>query len=237
MAKNLFRTFLESTQGATFHESPKTIAIVDTAAFVVFQSAWEALCTEMTSLLQGNHDPDFVANLKLARTKAVSFSGMLDETKVKVKAAMDIGSFLQVFNSFCNPVSSSQLRTLLDNASAAYSAMFVEAGVGEGTPAGTGMHISWVSQDEYVMFTSYYQPILFGETTDELPNYLVFLSTFYDTPTPDEQPQEVQCVRSDAVLVVVQSLRLSSFWIPIYTFLGVTQRSVLRSRETLILSG
>jgi hypothetical protein len=187
MAKQLHRTFLESTQGEVSHQSPKTIAIVDTKAFVAFQTAWETFCAEMTRLLKGNDDADFVANLKRARTQSVAFSGTLDDANVKVLAAMDIGSFLSVFNSFCEPVASSQLRTLLDGVSAAYAAMFVERGVGKGTSAGTGMHITWVSQEEYATYTEYYQPLLSGATTDELPNYLVFLSTFYTTPTPDAQ--------------------------------------------------
>jgi hypothetical protein len=154
---------------------------------VMFQSAWEALCAEMTRLLEAGDDADFVANLKRARTQTIGFSGNLDDATVKVQAGMDIGSFLAMFDSSCNPVASSQLRALLDAASSAYSAMFVERGVGPGTPEGTGMHISWVSEEEYDMFTSIYQPKLFNQTTDELPNYLTFLATFYSTPTPAAQ--------------------------------------------------
>jgi hypothetical protein len=188
MAKQFYQTFLSSTHGSDGHENPKTMAIVDTAAFVMFQSAWEALCAEMTRLLEAGDDADFVANLKRARTQTIGFSGVLDsDPNVRVLSGMDIGSFLAMFESSCNPVASSQLRTLLDAASTAYSAMFVERGVGPGTPEGTGMHITWVAEEEYDMRTSLYHPFQFDQTTDELPNYLNFLATFYNTSTPAAQ--------------------------------------------------
>ena len=186
LAVEVVNTFVSSDQGNGYHDQPKTLAVIDTNAFGVFRSAWEALCAEMTSILQANDDPDFHASLQRARGKAISFMGSLDDPSVTVKAAMDIGSFLAVFQSLCSIDPDSPLSGIFELALSSYNAMFVERQVGPGTPAATGMHISWVTKNEYRTYSDYYDPIIFGETPLILnaPNYAAFLRVFYNTETP-----------------------------------------------------
>jgi len=198
-AKNVHSTFLNSLQGESAHQAPKTLAVVDTDAFLLFFQAWEALCAEFFTIIQSNGDPDFYANLGRARSSAVSFAGSLDHSTVKVNAGMDIGSFLQAFQSFCNPDPSSQLSVLLDSALSGYEGMFAATGVGPGTPQATGMHISFVTKQEYNEFTSYYEPMVFSETNPPIrgaPNYLAFLRAYYETATPPEGESDSVCLVS-----------------------------------------
>ena len=78
-------------------------------------------------LEEADDDPDFFASLNRARGQAIFFQGNLDahDPSVRVPAAMDLGSFMQVFDGFCNPLESSSLRVLLDGALAAYRETFV----------------------------------------------------------------------------------------------------------------
>ena len=188
-AINIQNTFLNSLHlpDYGFHATPKTLAVTDTSRFDPFILAWEELMAAMTSLLQANNDPDFYGNLHRARGATVSYSGSLDDPADKLKAAMDIGSFLQTFLDFCQPAPNTPFRILVENALSAYNDMFVVTGNGPGSPPGTGMHISWVSKEVYNQFTAYYNAILFEASPpiiQDVPNYFAFLQTYYTSVTP-----------------------------------------------------
>jgi len=185
-AQNIQETFLTSTQGSGEQQTPKTLAIVNAEGFAGFIQAWEALCAEFIALIEANDDPDWYATLGRARSAAVSFEGNLDnDPSIKVNSAMDIGSFLDTFEAFCNPDPSSQLSLAVDEAQAAYKQMFVVAGVGPGTPTGTGMHITFVTKMEYSTYPECYEDV-FGAVPpiNGAPNYQSFLRAYYESVTP-----------------------------------------------------
>ena len=186
----IIETFATSTQGEVFHDSPKTLGVIDTSLFEPFLTRWEALCAAMKAILDADNDPDFVAALIRARTGTTSFTGMLDPPgTTNTLSAMDIGSFLQTLFTMCQPTAGSQLASLLDDTYTAYLEMFVEFQRGPTTPGGTGMHISWVVKQEYLgPYFEYYQPQVFPEGSDpfvtDAPNYFAFLDAYYKTKSP-----------------------------------------------------
>ena len=47
LAVEIIETFATSTQGEVFHDSPKTLGVIDTSLFEPFLTRWEALCAAM----------------------------------------------------------------------------------------------------------------------------------------------------------------------------------------------
>ena len=188
-------TFVSSTQDYGYHDTPKTLALVDTAAYSVFLDAWEALSSYMADLLSSGTDADFHAILNRSRGNTISFSGSLDNPSVQVNAAMDIGSFLLVFQSLCQPDPSGELAALLNDAIQSYTNTFVASETGPGTVAATGMHVSWVSKQEYTTET-YYDGIVFAQDPPLIqgaPQYLRMLANFYLAPTPESNAGDSVC--------------------------------------------
>jgi len=206
MAKNLQKNFLEQSQVFGFlgewldiQLTPKTLAIVDTSLFTDFLDAWDALCAEFTSLLET--DTDFFTHLYRARNSAIAFQGAADDAGSTTPSAIDVGSFLTQLKVLCAPAAGSNLLTLLSKAEETYATMFVVRGVGEGTPSATGMHITWplrrVYEGENYQFL--YQS-LFNTTlplaTDDAPNFLGFLSTYYEASSPIDNGEPSVCTQT-----------------------------------------
>jgi hypothetical protein len=154
MSRNLHTNFLEQLQGQEDHQTPKTMAIVDTQAYLVFLGAWEALSSEFNLRLAS--DADFVTFLRRARSSSLAFMGVYDGGDSKNSSALDIGSFMSTFETFCAPDPDNDLASLLEDAEAAYTDMFMEQGVGEGTPPATGMHINWPTRRVYQDILEWY---------------------------------------------------------------------------------
>ena len=196
LGQEIVSTFVSSTQGDGYHQTPKTLALVDTAAYSVFLDAWEALSSYMADLLSSGTDADFHAILNRSRGNAISFEGALDDPSVQVNAAMDVGSFLLVFQSLCQPDQSSELAALLNNAIQTYTNAFVTTETGPGTVAATGMHVTWVSKQEFITYRADYEPIIFQTDTPIIqgaPQYLRMLANFYIAPTPESNAGDSVC--------------------------------------------
>ena len=188
MAQNLHSNFLSQTQGFGRHLTPKTLALVSTDGFNTFLSAWDALSAELQRVLDAGNDPDYFSQLSRARAASIAFESGLDRPGSTTPSALDIGSFIDTFISFCDVDPTSTLHTVLDDAQAAYDAMFIETGVGPGTKAATGMHITWPFKKEYVKHPTILDALLFNSSfvfaAVDAPNWLAFLRTYYDTTTP-----------------------------------------------------
>ena len=168
------------------------MAVVNTTAYSDFRDAWDAMCSAMADILASGNDADFHASLMRARGNTLSFAGYLDAPPVpQLNSAMDIGDFFVRFFDLCVPDESSDLYLLMVNAYNAYLALFVEAGVGPGTTSrATGMHITWVSKQEFLNYPEFYGDAVFPATGSSplmgAPNYSRFLELLYFTSTPTE---------------------------------------------------
>jgi hypothetical protein len=183
MAQDLYGTFLEQKQGKN-HQTPKTLAIIDTTKFMDFLVAWEALAAELSRLLDTN-DPYLLPILNRARQVAISFQGYSDEGKQQT--AVDIGSFLATFDALCQPVAGVPLQSLRSTAADKYMAMQVATGVGPGTQAATGVQLFWPTRRDYALDKTFYTKVLFNDptsATQDAPNWLVFLQKFYSASEP-----------------------------------------------------
>jgi hypothetical protein len=196
MAKNFHTNFLEQLQGQEDHTPPKTMAIVDTQLYTVFIAAWDALSAEFNLRLAD--DADFVTFLRRARSSSLAFMGPFDGEESRSSSALDIGSFLSTFKTFCAPDPDSDLWFLLEVAEDTYSNMFIRQGVGEGTPPATGVHINWPTRRVYQDILErypYYSYHLFDSTyaTASAPNWLEFLENYYVSVLPSDTTDGSVC--------------------------------------------
>jgi hypothetical protein len=197
MAENLFTSFLSETQAAVeygapdVHDLPKTMAIVNVTAFNAFHKAWEALSSQMLTILASDRDPNFYAALSRARDATLSFSGYLGDN-----TAIDIGSFLDQLYSICDPDISS-LAPLINLTRATYVEQFLLRGVGTGTAAATGMHVTWPGKGEYRADPEFFDTELFSAYyDDDAPEWMSFLLTFLNATTPTEAGENSACLAS-----------------------------------------
>jgi hypothetical protein len=186
LAIDIHSNFLSQTQGHSFHLTPKTLSIVDTAKFSVFLSAWDTLSAAMEDLLESK-DPEFFTQINRARNQAIMFTSVIDLEGTNRPSAMDIGSFLQELTLSCVPDTESSVARLLQSTLDFYDDMFVVQGVGEGTVAATGMHITWPVRSEYFVDQAFFDQIMFDSdvyATTDAPNWLSFLKRYYGSSTP-----------------------------------------------------
>jgi hypothetical protein len=185
MAQNLQQSFLTETQDTANstltagHQTPKTLAIVDTTAYTEFIASLESLSLDLTSRLDAVNDPALIKILSRARGQTLSFEGYIDFPGALVPSAMDIGQFFEQFNSLCNIDPASSLKTLMANAQSAYDAMFVVRGVGPGTANATGMAVLWPYLRLYQSNPLLYDEYLSNSSAVATPNWLDFLATYY----------------------------------------------------------
>lgn len=190
--------FIEQPQGL-FHESPKTLSIVETSGFNAFFAAWEALSLKFKSLLDANNDADIFAHLRRARVQSLAFEGYFDQAGTRTPSLVDIGSFLEIFELLYSPTVGSVLETSLEAAQSAYDAMFVLRRSGPGTPAATGMHIMWPFCTLHAQNSDFFSQLLFDDSlvtaTSDAPNYQDFLQTYYASSIPPASDSSV-CTNS-----------------------------------------
>jgi hypothetical protein len=206
MAKDLQMYFLSETQDTNAsdfsagHQTPKTLAIIDTNLYTEFLAAWEVLASDLTIRLNATNDPAFVKILSRARSQTLSFDGYVDSPGTRLPSCMDIGQFFVQLNLLCNIDPESSLKESLDAAQSAYNAMFVVRGVGPGTANATGMAIVWPYLSTYKNLPSFYNDYLFNASnvyaTVDAPNWLNFLKTYYDTQTPQRNTTKSVCLNS-----------------------------------------
>jgi hypothetical protein len=159
-------------------QSPKIMTIVDLTKFMTFIAAFEEFFAGMLDQVQT--DPSLLTFVARARSSSVAFEGGLDASLgASSPSALDIGSFLMKMEEICAPVGS--LQTSLANARAAYADMIVAHGIAPGTARGTGMHIVWPVQVDYVS-NDVWQAVLFNNfnyVTTIIPNFRAFLQHFF----------------------------------------------------------
>lgn len=172
-SKQILKFFISETQGGSSHRSPKTMAILNTDKFATFIEAFESLSADMLANLVAG-DVSLHTFISRARAASVAFEGIVDVVGAEWPSGLDIGSFFENFQSLCNPTGT--LGTDLQTAINAYNDMFEEVGIGEGTAAGTGMHITWPAQSEFDAEEPLWDQVLFVNefySTEIIPNFKV----------------------------------------------------------------
>jgi Clostripain family len=184
MAKEILDTFLTETQGGTSHQSPKTMAILDTNKFNTFIGAFESFSADLLAELKAG-DVSLHSFVSRARSSAVAFEGIVDAVGSQNPSSLDLGSWLYQFKELCNP--GEPLQDDLDTAITTYEDMFVDQGVGPGTSAGTGIHITWPNQGEFSANKALWNQVLFNNAnyvTQITPKFQEFLQWFLSSSTP-----------------------------------------------------
>ena len=173
LSKQILKFFISETQGGGSHRAPKTMAILNTDNFATFITAFESLSADLTSTLKAG-DISLHTFISRARAASVAFEGIVDVVGSQWPSGLDIGSFLENFKTLCNP--SGAIGTDLETAINAYNNMFEEVGIGEGTAAGTGMHITWPTQSEFDANAPLWDQVLFSNVnyaTSIIPEFKV----------------------------------------------------------------
>ena len=183
LAQDIVHNYITQTQGHLRHLTPKTLSLVDTFKFTTFLQAFDTFCGYLVELLDKGEDPDILAHLHRARNQAIMFTSVVDLEGSQRPSAVDVGSYLKELKNSCRPTPNSDLARSLNTALALYDDMFVIRGVGEGTVAATGMHITFPVRSEYLADTSFFQEILWESNefaTKDAPQWLEFLQLYYD---------------------------------------------------------
>jgi len=185
LAKDILTNFLEQKQGHEFHQTPKTLSIIDSTNFLMFLDSWNTLSAEMEKLIT-SEDPSFLTHLNRARNDALSFLSITGNEHTTKPSSADVGSILQKIKDFCMPEVDSVLHNNLADTLEAYDNMFVMRGKGEGTQNATGMHIFWPTRQEYSNQNSLISFLVESEeySTIHAPNWNSFLEVYYASTTP-----------------------------------------------------
>lgn len=186
LAQNIVDDYVSNPQGIS-HKTPKLLSLVDTQKYAAFLQSWDALCAAFLELLQAGTDGTFLAYLHRSRSQAIDFPSALDERGTKQQnSALDVGDFLTTFQALCNPKEGSTIATLLPQTLDAYNAMLETKGVGAGTKAGTGLHVTWPHRQAYNQHKDKMDDFLL-ESKEELyvdaPHYLEFLKAYLTVAT------------------------------------------------------
>lgn len=157
--------------------------------FPAFVNAFETLCAELlVSMKEG--DVALYSFLSRARTSAVAYEGLVDAVGTSNPSGLDIGSFLSQLDRLCNPTA--LVGISLKGARKAYGDMFLASGVGPGTSAGTGMHITWPHTGEFNENQDIWNQVLFDNEkyrTAIMPRYRALLQWFLVSSKPHSNPQ------------------------------------------------
>ncbi|CAB9524949.1 peptidase C11, clostripain [Seminavis robusta] len=193
LAGQVVSTYLSQTQGGG-HQSPKVLSLISFEAYSTFVAQLEGFAAVLLERIQT--DQTLHAFVSRARASTVAFEGIVDTVGTHQPSAMDIGSFLNAFAQMCNPSESSDLGSALTALRTAYSDMMVAHGVGPGTAAGTGMHVTWPPQGEYQRNRALWDTILFTNrhyATNSAPNFQAFLEYFLSAATPGSSAGDSVC--------------------------------------------
>lgn len=184
LTKQVVNTYVDTLHGNDSHQTPKTLAVVDTSLVDPFVLKWEILCAELNRLQKV--DATLNAHIHRARAETVAYYGSGDQSgkTPDEKSSVDIGSFLKTFQTHCSPTPGSALAIAIQEAMAAYNKMFIIQRTGQGTPTGTGMAILWPLRAKYNQeFFEY----LFADVryaTASAPNFQLFLKELLTGTAP-----------------------------------------------------
>jgi hypothetical protein len=123
----------------------------------------------------------------------------MDATGTTEPSGLDIGSFLSNLDTLCQP--GGAIGEALASTIEAYNTMIVNNHVGPGTAGGTGMHVTWPSQNEYASQTQVWNTVLFkreGFVTAIVPNYRAFLEYFLAASVPNLDSPSIEAVARNA---------------------------------------
>ncbi|CAB9524499.1 peptidase C11, clostripain [Seminavis robusta] len=202
LATEIVATFVSRTQGSNFHQTPKTLAILDLQKFFVFLDAFEDFLGRLLPVLQAG-DVTLHASVARSRTSAVSYEGILDSIGAIQPTSLDIGSWMAILAQLCNP--GGDLGTSFQSARDTYADMFYYLSTGPGTPVGTGMHVLWPNQQVYFTQKPTFDTILFSDSrysTLAAPNFRAFLQWFLENNNPGTGGTDTVCGGPSAVPVV-----------------------------------
>jgi hypothetical protein len=194
-ATNFHDNFLQQTQGSDVHMTPKTLAIVDADLFIPFLNAWDALFSQLS--IEIASDKNVHTIMQRSRLNTLAFMGAIDTADTNTPSAMDIGNFFETFRALCLIDPNSEVETLMAAAETAYNAMFISRGNGPGTPPATGMHILWPQRQ---LYDQYDLSVIIESNslaaTGDAPNWINFLTTFYQAAAPDAVSENSVCLQS-----------------------------------------
>ena len=91
------------TKQGEYHQTPKTLAVVNTDRYLQFEEAFNTLLLEITYLLSSAVDGNFNSHLHRARASTTSFSSYDDIPGTIENSAVDIGGFLDILDWYCWP--------------------------------------------------------------------------------------------------------------------------------------
>jgi hypothetical protein len=203
VSKNILISFIEGTHGRSFHQTPKTLSIIDTDKFDIFVVAWENLFIEILDKLYAG-DASLYSFLSRARASSVAYEGLVDTVGTANPSSVDIGSFLTELQVQCNPTA--QLGLDLKATREAYADMIIAEGIGVGTSPGTGMHITWPHKAEYANNPDLWNQVLFENPdfmTNILPNFRAFLQWFLSSSPPNNHAQQAPSLCSKSVVSTI----------------------------------
>ena len=167
------------------HRTPKTLALVNTGRYLRFEEAFNTLMLEITFLLSSAVDGNFNSHLHRARSSATAFSSYDDISGAKYNSALDIGSFLDILDSYCWPTPNTPFADALATARDTYEAQFVIFAAGPGTPESSGMAVQWPHKAEYLKDPGFWGsvPVAYAEATNfTLP---LMLDTYFNSDVPE----------------------------------------------------
>lgn len=185
-----------------WHSGPKTLALFDMGKVDPFYDAWENLSAEIERIMAtGNNQ--FYSALYRIRSSTASFGGAWEVPTGNpnpVASQMDIGNFLDVFSSECNPSENTTLFSLISEAQSTYNDMILKFEKGPSTtlPA-TGMAAFWLPRESYEYGPYIWKAYHFNETDShynlESPNFTSMLLQFvtYDESPNDDGDEESIC--------------------------------------------
>jgi hypothetical protein len=196
LSHDILKAYIGETQGS-YHQTPKTLSIVDTDGFRFFIAELENLSSHLLiSLMSG----DTSLHTFVSRSRVISLaydSFVVDSSNLP--PALDIGSFLVNLQEDCSP--QGDLGVALQATLDTYFKMFVSKGFGPGTPEGTGMHVTWPQQDAYDGARDNWNALLFDNSNYKAhitPNFRAFLHWFLTSPRSISADEVSMCTSGAA---------------------------------------
>eukprot|EP00565_Helicotheca_tamesis_P006072 CAMPEP_0185739652 /NCGR_PEP_ID=MMETSP1171-20130828/35889_1 /TAXON_ID=374046 /ORGANISM="Helicotheca tamensis, Strain CCMP826" /LENGTH=698 /DNA_ID=CAMNT_0028411275 /DNA_START=1 /DNA_END=2093 /DNA_ORIENTATION=- len=196
IAREIQSAYINDLHGNLDHQTPKTLAIVDTTEFRRFSINFEALAEEFTRIIRDGNDINFHVQLERSRQASISTSTYLDRLGSMSPSGVDIGSFLSSLKTICKPLRTSDLNDFLSRATSSYDSMFVSRGTGDGTIEATGMHVLLPTKRTYVVDKPLFNTQLFkrGSVAREASGkWAAFVAAFL-TSTNDFNPDTDESV-------------------------------------------
>ncbi|CAJ1934845.1 unnamed protein product [Cylindrotheca closterium] len=181
IATRIVDLFASDPQSEDGHQTPKTLAVVDTTAHMEFATKWEEFSRFLNIAFQ--EDENVQTAVKRARSKVLTFAGDTDDEGDKDEDMVDMMDFMNLFDGQCMP--SGDLAIALMEAKNSYDAQFVTFKAGPSTDSRyTGMGVHFPSRKEFRANGLNFQVLESSRfATKTSPEWLDFLQTYYTSGT------------------------------------------------------